>query len=253
MIESKAENVLDELVCSHCRQIFRSKPLKLPCGHSICSEHLDELKTGPNSIKCPFCFFKNLHTSVYPKHKLIEVKLDKEIFKKVIVHNFNKYFSIDLEKLNELEELYQNLDQELRFQFDTFIKEIENFKQKKLEFLNENFTKPLNNSYKQLVEEFSPDYFAINKENVTHVKDLLNKFENDLENYDQIDKESFDKKLAFMHKEIIKLIDKKLNTFIAPLQCYYLTSRDLNQNYNKILGSLLFDKVIKISNFLILN
>lgn len=46
-------NILDEIIkCKTCKRIF-NKPVILPCGHSICKHHLDNIKA--NKVKQVFC------------------------------------------------------------------------------------------------------------------------------------------------------------------------------------------------------
>ena len=50
MLKSKSQ-----LTCSYCSKIFKC-PIELPCGHSVCREHLTERDVlKGNNIKCNEC------------------------------------------------------------------------------------------------------------------------------------------------------------------------------------------------------
>jgi hypothetical protein len=119
-----------ELTCSYCSKIFRD-PIQLPCGDSICREHLsDKDVVKVNRIKCKKCNgefgvknneFKShneLNNSIESHSYLSE---DEQRLKRELEHSIKQFFEFNDEFQQKRAQLDSNVFdhfQELRFQID---------------------------------------------------------------------------------------------------------------------------------------
>ena len=99
--------------CSRCSKYYK-KPIVLPCGHSICNEHLDEAKLNQTKIVCAFC------------------RKDFDLTK----HVFTPNLAVQIDDESLLNENERSLKSILIDGFKTFHKLDQEFKQAKLAFSN---------------------------------------------------------------------------------------------------------------------
>jgi hypothetical protein len=124
------ESQKSQLTCSYCSRIYKD-PIKLPCGDSICREHLSQRDIAKqNKIKCNQCneeyqVKENEFKSSNELSKLIESKShlsDEEIsLKQNLEVSIRKFFEL-YDKFNQnkskLESNVFDHFQEIRFQID---------------------------------------------------------------------------------------------------------------------------------------
>jgi len=75
-------NVKVDFTCLICSKIFKS-PFSLPCGDTICEEHLNESQNlKNNSIKCQSCgdVFEAKNNQMIRPNKALQNLIQKELF-----------------------------------------------------------------------------------------------------------------------------------------------------------------------------
>ena len=65
------------LSCMHCSKIFKD-PISLPCGHTLCKEHLSEHE---NTIKCVPCRKEfDIASNKFPPNHVVRELIDDGLF-----------------------------------------------------------------------------------------------------------------------------------------------------------------------------
>jgi hypothetical protein len=74
-------SLIADLSCFYCSKIYK-KPVSLPCGDSLCEEHLHETKLiQKNKIKCLSCQKEfDLKGNQFPANKPLQKLIEREIF-----------------------------------------------------------------------------------------------------------------------------------------------------------------------------
>ena len=87
------------LTCKHCSKIFK-KPISLPCGHSLCQEHLIE---SNHSIKCITCDKEFiLNQDMFALNHVVNDLINDEMFLSENERNLKTQIQNSFVKLNEL-------------------------------------------------------------------------------------------------------------------------------------------------------
>lgn len=79
-----------DLICLLCNKVFSSQPVQLPCGPTVCKDHVQKYYLSKENILCPVC-----QNEDHPKYL---IKTNKLVLKLASEKNFNFYF----EKLDRL-------------------------------------------------------------------------------------------------------------------------------------------------------
>lgn len=108
---------IKDLNCEKCKQIFKAKPTRLPCGKVVCKNHLQNNK---NRLQCDFCFSDDNQS-----HDIKEVNVDKKLLKKLNLHNFDKNYRLILQHIIELTILLSRPYIQIHDYFGNFINEID--------------------------------------------------------------------------------------------------------------------------------
>jgi len=106
-------NLKSHFTCSNCSKYFK-RPMLLPCGHTMCNQHLDEAKENKTTLKCGSC--------------QKEFDLDKNMFTP------NLAVQIDDDSL--LREKERSLKDKIIESFTIINKLDQDFKQTKIKFEN---------------------------------------------------------------------------------------------------------------------
>ena len=93
------------LRCMHCEKIFKDA-ISLPCGHTICNEHLREHE---NTIRCVSCSkeFDVTSNTFPPSHVVIKL-IDDNLFLSEDERDLKAELLQSIIKLNELNKNAQN-------------------------------------------------------------------------------------------------------------------------------------------------
>ena len=102
------------LTCSYCTKIY-TKPINLPCGDSLCEEHLIEAAiANEKEIKCCLCqqkFIMEDHQFIL--NKSIQTLIEEKRFLSVEEQRLKERIDFNLNLLRSNIEILQNIDIEL--------------------------------------------------------------------------------------------------------------------------------------------
>ena len=123
---------ISKVTCSYCSKIYKD-PIDLPCGDSICREHLHERNVVKhNKIKCKTCNdefgvknndFKSNQTlkTLVEDHSYLsedEINLKQEL--EDSIQKFFEFYDEFVQNKNKTESILFDHFQELRFQIDEY-------------------------------------------------------------------------------------------------------------------------------------
>jgi len=102
-------NVKVDFTCLICSKIFKS-PFSLPCGDTICEEHLNESQNlKNNSIKCQSCgeAFEVKNNQMIRPNKALHMLIQKELFLSDAEKLMKKSLKVSIENFFQLNEQLQ--------------------------------------------------------------------------------------------------------------------------------------------------
>ena len=102
------------LTCSYCTKIY-TKPINLPCGDSLCEEHLIEAAiANEKEIKCCLCQQKFImEDPQFILNKSIQALIEEKRFLSVEEQRLKERIDFNLNLLRSNIEILQNIDIEL--------------------------------------------------------------------------------------------------------------------------------------------
>ena len=91
------------LTCKYCNKVY-NEPITLPCGESLCRQHINELLSidDANTFYCPFCNEQNLNKN-FKVSKTIQYLLDMEAHKITIDPKYTRIFTDFKTEIGNLE------------------------------------------------------------------------------------------------------------------------------------------------------
>ena len=209
-------NVIKELTCKHCKEIYQDPVMMFCCGENMCKKHINEIKTNSasNFTPCPFCD-KHISDESFRENKIIQSLVENELheFKIDAKHEqilkelkreiqnweniLNDPENVIHDTFSELKRLI-DLDREsLKSQIDKLANGmIEKLKEYEAEFKNRC-------KIKDVFEEFN-DLVISSKEKLTEYEKCLSKFSIKKEERDEKSKEA---------EELIANLNSKLPEF----------------------------------------
>ena len=128
------------LTCKHCSKIFK-KPISLPCGHSLCQEHLIE---SNHSIKCITCDKEFiLNQDMFALNHVVNDLINDEMFlsenernlKAKIQNSFVKLNKLNNE-LDETQQTFRNFEMEFYEHFQEIRRQIDLHREEEQFLLN---------------------------------------------------------------------------------------------------------------------
>ena len=168
------------LTCKYCNKVY-NEPITLPCGDSLCRQHINEILSidDSNTFLCPFCNEQNLNQN-FKVSKTLQYLLDMEAHKFTIDPKYTRVFSDFKTEIRNLEAIinepeaviYQEIHElkrqvdldrekakaEIDILADDFVQQLETFeKQFKTEWKSKvdlNHFISLVESYKQQLTEY---------------------------------------------------------------------------------------------------
>jgi hypothetical protein len=174
-------SVKEDFTCLICSKIFKS-PFVLPCGDTICEEHLNESNVlKNNSIKCKSCeeVFEVKNNQMIRSNKSFQMLIQKELFlsdaekvmKKSLEDSIENFFQLN-EQLQESKNIFDldchNHFQEIRRKIDVQREELKDQIDKiSLAMIDE--LKAIEESYSIRIKEFKVEAYDLEKE-----KNILN-------------------------------------------------------------------------------
>jgi hypothetical protein len=170
-----------DFTCLICSKIFKS-PFVLPCGDTICEEHLNESQVlKNNSIKCKSCeeVFEVKNNQMIRPNKSFQMLIQKELFlsdaekvmKKSLEDTIENFYQLS-EQLQESKNIFDldchNHFQEIRRKIDVQREELKDQIDKiSLAMIDE--LKAIEESYSIRIKEFKVEAYDLEKE-----KNILN-------------------------------------------------------------------------------
>ena len=98
-------NMKENLTCKYCNKVY-NEPITLPCGDSLCKQHINELLSidDSNTFLCPFCNKQNLNQN-FTVSKTIQYLLDMEAHNFTIDPKYERVFTDFKTEIRNLEAL----------------------------------------------------------------------------------------------------------------------------------------------------
>ena len=225
----------DTMKCPTCMKIL-NLPVILPCGHTICKEHVDKaVENNETNIKCKICIESYvIPPNGFVRNRALESLLEKETKKVGFGENFRVYYKSTKETLESFEEFLDELsriknDPEMKIQ--TVISELKN----KVDLKREEIKNEIDRKALALIERID-EFKKECKANASNVKsdckldETLERLKNDLNETGKssVTVEIFDKwmKIVDESKSSIKLIQSELLKFDESLFLNRLNSFD---------------------------
>jgi hypothetical protein len=174
-------NVKVDFTCLICSKIFKS-PFSLPCGDTICEEHLKETQVlRNNSIKCKLCgeTFVVKNNQLIRQNKALQNLIQKELFlsdaektkKKSLEKSLRDFLNLN-EQLQESKNIFDldcyNHFQEIRRKIDVQREELKD-QIDKISFKMLDELKAIEETYSIRIKEFHVEAYDLEKE-----KNILN-------------------------------------------------------------------------------
>jgi hypothetical protein len=169
-------NVKVDFTCLICSKIFKS-PFVLPCGDTICEEHLNESQNlKNNSIKCQSCgeVFEVKNNQMIRSNKSFQNLIQKDLFlsneeklkKKSLEDSIENLFQLN-EQLQESKNIFEldcyNRFQEIRRKIEVQREELKE-KIDKVSFAMIDELKAIEDTYSIRIKEFQVEAFDLEKE-----------------------------------------------------------------------------------------
>jgi hypothetical protein len=165
-----------DFTCLICSKIYKN-PFLLPCGDTICEEHLKEPEVlKNNSIKCKLCeeVFEVKNNEMIRPNKALQKLIQKELFltasekveKKGLEKSLKKFSKLN-EQLQESKNIFEldcyNHFQEIRRKIEVQREELKD-QIDKLSFAMIDELKAIEESYSNRIREFKVEAYDLEKE-----------------------------------------------------------------------------------------
>ena len=163
-------NIGKKLTCKYCNKVY-NEPITLPCGDSICKQHVHDLLAidDTNTFLCPFCNERNSNQNLRV-NKTIQELLDAEVHKFELDPKYERILSSFKTEIRNLEVILNDPESVI---YDE-IKELKRQVDLNREELKSQIDK-LANDVIQKLESFEAEFKSKYKEKVDleHYKGLI--------------------------------------------------------------------------------
>ena len=106
-------NIIEELTCKQCRQIY-DEPVTLNCcGENVCKKHIEQLLLVHNTFACPICDADNKNQST-TTNKTLKNLIERELQNLKIDPNYEYVFTNFKEKVKNIENIHNDPEHKIK-------------------------------------------------------------------------------------------------------------------------------------------
>ena len=207
-------NIIEELTCKHCHEIY-DEPVTLNCcGDNVCKKHIDELLLVNNTFACLICNADNRNQST-TTNKTLKNLIERELQNLKIDPNYEYVLTNFKEKVRNIESIHNDPEHKIKEKIGELKRQVQLDKEEainEISKLAESILTRLNSLEADFIKDCKSkvilDYYS---QLIKRMNSELNDFENCLKSLKNADEDR--RKKSNQIEKVNSNLDKEIEEF----------------------------------------